>query len=277
MTKWSQDYCDQRSRQIFERGQRETVPPIQRRQHDNDGRRGGGAMQYFRTALVVGVLTILLGVLTMLGMSSCTKEDDQRANALYVEAMKQFDEASNATFDTAMTIYQDGLAKLDVIVEKYPTSNLAVQITSGQLIDNSKIVRIVRFVNDQMKPTLKHGDVLVVFAHAAAPMPGDIVVYRIPRDVSTLYVHRLVGIDGDRIQMVDGLLHINGRPVKRERMEDYVETGEDGRSIRVKRWRETLPNGASYSTLRPDRSRLLRQYAGLHSSARGLFRDGRQS
>ena len=54
---------------------------------------------------------------------------------------------------------------------------------------------------------------------------------------------------GDKIQMIDGLLHINGEPVKRERVEDFIETEEGTRATRVKRWRETLPNGVSYLTL----------------------------
>jgi signal peptidase I len=37
--------------------------------------------------------------------------------------------------------------------------------------------------------------------------------------------------------------------VKRERIEDFVETEEGPRATRVKRWRETLPNGVSYTTL----------------------------
>jgi signal peptidase I len=45
------------------------------------------------------------------------------------------------------------------------------------------------------------------------------------------------------------LLHINGQPIKRERIEDYIETEETERATRVKRWRETLPNGVSYTTL----------------------------
>jgi signal peptidase I len=62
------------------------------------------------------------------------------------------------------------------------------------------------------------------------------------------YVKRIVGLPGDRVQMIDGALHINGQPVKRERIDDFVET-EDVRPVRVKRWRETLPNGVSYTTL----------------------------
>ena len=81
------------------------------------------------------------------------------------------------------------------------------------------------------------------------PDRGDVVVFRLPRDDSTDYIKRVIGLSGDRIQMINGLLHINGQPVKRERIDDYIETEEGDRAIRVKRWRETLPNGVSYTTL----------------------------
>ena len=83
---------------------------------------------------------------------------------------------------------------------------------------------------------------------ASEPRLGDVIVFRLPRDLKTDYVKRVVGLPGDTVQMIGGLLHINGQPVKRERIADFVET--DGtRSARVKQWRETLPNGVSYATL----------------------------
>lgn len=81
------------------------------------------------------------------------------------------------------------------------------------------------------------------------PARGDVVVFRLPKDDTTDYIKRVIGLPGDRIQMVEGVLHINGEPVKRERIEDFVENEEGGRTTRVKRWRETLPNGVSYTTL----------------------------
>src|SRR6476620_3391970 len=75
---------------------------------------------------------------------------------------------------------------------------------------------------------------------ATEPTRGDVVVFRLPKDDSTDYIKRVIGLPGDKIQMIQGVLHINGQPVKRERMEDYVDT-EDGPAVRVKRWRETLP------------------------------------
>jgi signal peptidase I len=86
---------------------------------------------------------------------------------------------------------------------------------------------------------------------AREPQRGDVVVFRLPKDDSISYVKRLVGVPGDRIQMNGGLLYINDTPVKQERTEDFVATG-DGKTLSIKTWRETLPNGVSYMTLDRD-------------------------
>jgi signal peptidase I len=86
---------------------------------------------------------------------------------------------------------------------------------------------------------------------AAAPERGDVVVFRLPKDPSVDFVKRVVGLPGDRIQMKQGLLYINDKAVARERLPDFVGKDPCGTeaNARVKRWRETLPNGASYETL----------------------------
>jgi signal peptidase I len=95
-----------------------------------------------------------------------------------------------------------------------------------------------------LSPPLFSGRIL-----GSQPERGDVVVFRLPKDTSTDYIKRVIGLPGDRIQMIDGILQINGEPVKRERVDDYIETDEGPRPVHVKRWRETLPNGVSYYTL----------------------------
>jgi signal peptidase I len=85
---------------------------------------------------------------------------------------------------------------------------------------------------------------------ALVPQRGDIAVYRLPRDRRTPFVHRVVGLPGDKIQMVGGKLSINGQLVPKVRKADYIDRLEDGRAIPL--FEETLPNGVKYKVLDRD-------------------------
>ncbi len=74
-------------------------------------------------------------------------------------------------------------------------------------------------------------------------------MFKLPRDNSTDYIKRVIGLPGDKIQMIDGVLQINGEAVDRERVDDFVDKDTFGSVRRVPRYRETLPNGVTYQTL----------------------------
>src|ERR1700742_2066055 len=85
-----------------------------------------------------------------------------------------------------------------------------------------------------MKATLLVGDYLFVskysygYSHFSLPMSpaifsgrvpgnwmpqrGDGVVFRLPKDTSTDYIKRVIGLPGDKIQVIDGVVNINGTP-----------------------------------------------------------------
>jgi signal peptidase I len=69
------------------------------------------------------------------------------------------------------------------------------------------------------------------------PERGDVVVFRLPRDPSTTFVKRLIGLPGDRIQMREGRLYINDELVQRRAIGHF-----DGDPLYI----ETLPNGREH-------------------------------
>ena len=81
------------------------------------------------------------------------------------------------------------------------------------------------------------------------PKRGDIVVFRFPPNPDVDYIKRVVGLPGDHIQVTDGILYINGKPVPKVPdgafNSDYkLDPGQD-----VPVFRETLDDGKTYDTL----------------------------
>ena len=99
----------------------------------------------------------------------------------------------------------------------------------------------------------------------AEPEPGDVVVFRHPV-TGVDFIKRVVGMPGDRVQVRNGVLHVNDEAAPQEPVGQFVETfdrqgplgslpacanagvGLGGDCIKD-RLTETLPGGASHSIL----------------------------
>ncbi len=78
------------------------------------------------------------------------------------------------------------------------------------------------------------------------PERGDVAVFKLPLDNRTDYIKRIVGLPGDRVQVIDGVLHLNGEPVKRDRIEDHRVGEVLGTAVTVPQYVETLPGGRTH-------------------------------
>jgi signal peptidase I len=124
-----------------------------------------------------------------------------------------------------------------------PSGSMKATLLIGDYLFVSKYSYGYSHYSLPLSPPLFSGRIL-----GSMPERGDVVVFRLPKEDSIDYIKRVIGLPGDRIKVVDGLLHINGVPVNRRRVDDFIDD-QNGTSERVRRWRETLPNGVTYQTL----------------------------
>lgn len=120
-----------------------------------------------------------------------------------------------------------------------------------------------------MEPTLLEGDYIIVSKfsygysrHSApfspkvfdgrlferTPARGDIIVFKLPRDGHTDYIKRLIGLPGDRVQVTDGALYVNGKAVARKPLGPKAIETDYGFTRQVMRFEESLPSGKHYTT-----------------------------
>ena len=118
-----------------------------------------------------------------------------------------------------------------------------------------------------MRPTIHVGDTVLASKHSYGygqysfpfyinpwksrwfhkdPERGDLIVFALSWDTSVDYLKRVVGLPGDRVQMMNGRLFINGAMLEREFVREIEVPNSKGVLYTVKEYIETLPEGKKY-------------------------------
>jgi signal peptidase I len=160
--------------------------------------------------------------------------------------------------------------KPDVGEKKNETLEVIKTVAVALLI--ALVVRVLLFQpftipSASMEPNLYEGDYLVVskwaYGYSRHSMPfsppifegrlfgksperGDIVVFKLPRDNKMDYIKRVVGLPGDRVQMIANRLHVNGRAVDNAVLEQ-VEIQDMFGTRAATLLTETISGGRSYT------------------------------
>jgi signal peptidase I len=81
---------------------------------------------------------------------------------------------------------------------------------------------------------------------SSKPSRGEIIVFKTPADNRTDYIKRLIGLPGDTIQFIDGILYLNNKPIKRRKVDISVQINCGSEILDVDFYEETLIGGKKY-------------------------------
>jgi len=122
-----------------------------------------------------------------------------------------------------------------------PSASMEPNLSEGDYIVVSKWSYGYSKHSIPLSPPIFNGRIMLPLV-SHEPRRGDVVVFKLPRDNRTDYIKRLIGLPGDRIQMIDNVLFINGAAVR-----DVEMSRQDVQNLygtqTVIQMRETLPEG----------------------------------
>ena len=122
-----------------------------------------------------------------------------------------------------------------------PSESMEPALLKGDYIIVSKFAYGWSRHSIPLSPPIGHGRLLGMQPHR-----GDIIVFKLPRDDGkTDYVKRLIGLPGDKLQVIHSVVYINGKPIPRQPLATGTDQTAFG-EVPVARFRETLTSGKSF-------------------------------
>jgi signal peptidase I len=151
--------------------------------------------------------------------------------------------------ETVKTIVYAGVIAILIRTVAYepfniPSASMVPTLLVGDYLFVSKFSYGYTHYSLPFSPPLFSGRIF-----ANMPKRGDVIVFKLPRDGKTDYIKRLIGLPGDRIQMIGGILHVNGEPVTRTRTADFIYRQPNGSVMAFAQYDEQLPGGKEHKII----------------------------
>jgi signal peptidase I len=126
-----------------------------------------------------------------------------------------------------------------------PSGSMMPTLLVGDYIFVNKFAYGYSKYSMPFSPNLFSGRIL----QFSEPERGDVIVFRLPSHPDIDYIKRLIGLPGDKVQMINGILHVNGQPVPKVVDGTFTSDYALDPGTNVPVYRETLENGVTYDTL----------------------------
>jgi signal peptidase I len=117
----------------------------------------------------------------------------------------------------------------------------------GQALMRARLLEAFQVPGASMMPTLLAGDHFFVDKLHRLPQRGDVVIFELPKDPEITYVKRVIAVGGDRIEMKEGVLWLNGKELPQKELGQPCPEVEYAAACS---WREESVDGRSYGIFR---------------------------